>query len=83
MRCTRTGHQLACQRRNQMQACPAAKYVWTPLQMTIATDVSSIRGEARQTYLMDPTKDPSGCTLDEAAGQGQATLAYTLEPATK
>jgi len=76
MRCTRTGHQLACQRRVQQQACPAAKYAWSPLQLTIATDVNAISGELRQTYLMDPRNDPTGCTV--VAGEGLATINFRL-----
>lgn len=79
MRCTRTGHALACQRRVQQQACPAGKYVWAPLQLTVATDVSSISGELRQSYLMDPRNDPSGCTV--VAGEGQGTIGFRLVPA--
>lgn len=76
MRCTRSGHELSCQRRVQQQACPAAKYVWAPLQMGIATDVSAITGELRQTWLMDPRVDPSGCTV--VNGEGQAAIAFRL-----
>lgn len=69
MRCARDGYQLSCQRRVQQQACPSAKYQWAPLTLTIATDVSAIAGELRQTWLMDPRNDPSGCTL-VAGGMG-------------
>jgi hypothetical protein len=78
MRCTREGHQLACQRRVQQQACPAAKYVWAALPLEIAEDVSEISGQLRQTWLMDPTRDPSGCTVVEG---GQGTIGFRLVPA--
>jgi hypothetical protein len=78
MRCTRTGYQLACQRRVQQQACPPGKYVWAPLDLTIASDVSSISGDLRQTWLMDPRNDPSGCTVVEG---GQGTIGFRLLPA--
>lgn len=79
MRCTRTGHALACQRRVQQQACPAGKYVWAPLALTIAMDVSSISGALRQTHLMDPRNDPSGCTV--VASEGQGTIGFRFVPA--
>ena len=77
MRCTRDGYQLSCQRRAQQQACPSAKYQWAPLTLTIATDVSAIAGELRQTWLMDPRNDPSGCTV--VAG-GMGVVAIRLVP---
>lgn len=77
MRCELDGYRLACQRRVQPHVCPPAKYVWAPLDMTIATDVSSISGQLLQTWLMD--SDPSGCTL--VNGQGQATLGFRFVPA--
>ncbi|MEO8160084.1 MAG: hypothetical protein ABI588_01590 [Arenimonas sp.] len=79
LRCTRTGYQLSCQRRVQQQACPAAKYVWASLELTIAPDLRSISGELRQTWLMDPRSDSSGCTLVQ--GEGQGTIGFRFVPA--
>lgn len=70
MRCTRTGYELACRRRVQQHACPAARYVWAPLALTVAADVRHISGNLRQTHLMDPVSDPSGCTVVDAEGRG-------------
>jgi len=80
MRCTRDGYQLNCQRRVQQQACPPGKYVWAPLQLTMAADASTLTGEMRQTWLMDPRSDPSGCTM--VAGEGMGTIGFRFVPDT-
>jgi len=79
MKCSVAGQNLACQRRVQPQACPEEKYVWQPLDLTVAADGSSITGEFQQTMTMDTIADPSGCTLTPFEGQGKMT--YTFVPA--
>jgi hypothetical protein len=78
MKCSPAGQNLTCQRRVQPQACPEAKYVWQPLDLTVAADGSTITGEFQQTMTMDMSADPSGCTLTPFDGQGKMT--YTFVP---